>query len=125
MKPKPPDVLVLGSEWPERALLRAQLIEEGYEVVAVDEWPIPRQYRPPRMKPHAVVVDLRGLANPRDVLATLPQIVEPDRVVVVTALGTIPADTIRKLGYHVLTRPARVGDVVNTISRLLRRSARD
>jgi hypothetical protein len=43
--PRPPDVIVLGPEWPERALLRAQLIEEGYEVVAVDAWPIPRPYR--------------------------------------------------------------------------------
>ena len=33
--------MLLAPEWPERALLRAQLIEEGYEVVAVDAWPIP------------------------------------------------------------------------------------
>src|SRR5262245_30111410 len=33
MDTKPPDVLLLSAEWPERALLRAQLIEEGYEVV--------------------------------------------------------------------------------------------
>lgn len=32
MTPKPPDVIVLGAKWPERALLRAQLIEEGHEV---------------------------------------------------------------------------------------------
>jgi hypothetical protein len=32
---KRPDVMVLDSEWRDRALLRAQLIEEGYEVVGV------------------------------------------------------------------------------------------
>jgi hypothetical protein len=47
MNPKPPDVIVIGAEWPERALLRAQLIEEGHEVIAVDTWPIPRLYRRP------------------------------------------------------------------------------
>jgi hypothetical protein len=45
MEQKPPDVMVLGAEWPERVLLRAQLIEEGHEVVAIDAWPIPPRYR--------------------------------------------------------------------------------
>jgi len=28
----PPDIVLLGAEWPSRALLRAQLIEEGFDV---------------------------------------------------------------------------------------------
>jgi hypothetical protein len=31
MELTPPDIVLLGPERPERALLRAQLIEEGYE----------------------------------------------------------------------------------------------
>jgi len=65
---KPPDVLLLSAEWPERALLRAQLIEQGYEVVAIDRWPIPRLFRRPAMKPRVIIIDLRDLAEPRAVL---------------------------------------------------------
>src|SRR5262245_27963580 len=36
-----PDIVLLGAEWPTRALLRAQLAEEGYNVLATDRWPIP------------------------------------------------------------------------------------
>jgi hypothetical protein len=53
MDPKPPDVILLGPEWPERALLRAQLIEDGYDVVAIDAWPIPRLYRRSGMRPRS------------------------------------------------------------------------
>jgi hypothetical protein len=34
--------MLLSVEWPERALLRAQLIEAGYEVAAIDAWPMPQ-----------------------------------------------------------------------------------
>jgi hypothetical protein len=61
MDPKPPDSVVLGTEWPERALLRAQLIEEGHEAVALDTWPISRLYRRPGMKPRVLVIDLHRL----------------------------------------------------------------
>jgi len=62
-----PDIVLLGTEWPERALLRAQLIEEGYNVVAMDAWPIPEEYRRPSMKPRVMVVDLTGLPEPREI----------------------------------------------------------
>ena len=65
MNPAAPDVLLLASEWPDRALLRAQLIEEGYEVVAVDAWPLPKLYRVPGMEPRLLVVDLQGLSTGR------------------------------------------------------------
>ena len=61
----PPDVIVLGPQWPQRALLRAQLIEERYEVVAVDAWPIPRLYRRAGMKPRVLLIDLREVRPSR------------------------------------------------------------
>ena len=48
MQETPFDVLLLGAE-PEPALLRAELIEAGYGVVAIDSWPIPGLYRQPGM----------------------------------------------------------------------------
>jgi hypothetical protein len=114
----PPDVLLLGTEWPQRALLRAQLIEEGYEVIATDTWPMPWHDRRSKMKPRVVIVDLHGLPEPRDVLDELSYIIEPNRVVVVTALGTLSREEVRRLGYHVVARPARIGDIVKAVASL-------
>jgi hypothetical protein len=33
-----PDIILLASNWQPRALVRAQLIEEGFDVVAMDDW---------------------------------------------------------------------------------------
>lgn len=119
MSSRAADVVVLGPEWPLRALLRAQLIEEGYEVVATDAWPIPRQYLRAEMKPRALVLDLQGLDDPRTVLDELHVIMNPASVIVVTALGTVQSDAIRRAGFHVVTRPTSVGELVAAVSNLL------
>ena len=95
MDPKPPDVMVLGTTWPERALLRAQLIEEGHEVVAVDTWPIPRLYRRPGMKPRVLLIDLRELPKPRETLDEVRFVLPPERVLVVTALGSLTSQEVQ------------------------------
>lgn len=111
----PPDVVLLMSEWPMRALLRAQLIAEGYDVVAVDAWPIPRQYLRTGMKPRVLVIDLLGLPNPRTVLEEVRHVISPRHVVVLTALGTVDPDDVRRLGFHAVGRPATVGTLVAAI----------
>lgn len=64
MDSKAPDIVLLGTGWPERALLRAQLIEQGSDVVAIDAWPMPRLYRRPGMKPRLLIIDLHELPQP-------------------------------------------------------------
>jgi len=126
MHPAAPDVLLLASEWPDRALLRAQLLEEGYEVVAVEAWPLPKLYRVPGMEPRLLLVDLQGLSRPRETLAELRPLAESTRVLVVTALGTVAADEVRALGFAVIQRPATIGQIVAAVTALLagtRRSA--
>jgi hypothetical protein len=118
---KRPDILLVGAEWPSRALVRAQLIEEGYEVAAVDAWPVPPLYRIPGMTPRAAIVDLQGLAHPERVLDELPGIVPPDRVLVLTALGTVGHDDVRRMGYRVMARPLGVSDLIAEAGSLLRR----
>jgi hypothetical protein len=122
MDPKPPDVIVLGAEWPERALLRAQLIEEGYEVVAVDTWPIPRLYRGTGMKPRVLLIDLHKLPNPREMLDEVRLVLPPERVLVVTALGSVAAGEVRARGFHVIERPVSIGQIVSETAALLSRS---
>jgi hypothetical protein len=122
MDPKRPDVIVLSAEWPERALLRAQLIEEGHEVVAVDTWPIPRLYRRPGMKPRVLLVDLHELSNPRDALDDVRFVMPPERVLVLTALGSLTAGEVREKGFHVIERPASIGQIVSETAALLSRT---
>jgi DNA-binding response OmpR family regulator len=119
MEQKPPDVIVLGREWPERALLRAQLIEEGYEVVAIDEWPIPRLYRRPGTKPRVLLIDLYELPKPRETLDEVRFVLPIERVMVITALGSLTADEVKRLGFHVLERPVSIREIVSAIGALL------
>jgi len=122
MDPKPPDVIVLGTEWPERALLRAQLIEEGHDVVAVDTWPFPRLYRRPDMKPRVLVIDLHELPRPRETLEEVRIVLPPDRVLVVTALGSLTGAEVSALGFTVIERPVTIGQIVAATGALLSRS---
>lgn len=119
MDPKPPDVIVLGAKWPERAFLRAQLIEEGYEVVAVDAWPIPRIHRRPAMKPRVMLIDLHELPKPRETLDEVRFVLPPERVLVVTALGSLPGQKVRELGFNVIERPVTIGQIVAATGALL------
>ena len=123
MNPAAPDVLLLASGWPDRALLRAQLIEEGYEVVAVDAWPLPKLYRVPGMEPRLLLVDLQGLSTPRATLAELRQLAGPARVLVITALGTLAAHEVSALGFDVIQRPATVGQIVAAVTAALGRAS--
>lgn len=121
MDPKPPDVIVLGAEWPERALLRAQLIEEGHEVAAVDTWPIPRLYRRPGMKPRVLLIDLHELRKPRETLEEVRFVLPPEQVLVVTALGSLTGQEVRELGFNVIERPTTIGRIVIATEALLSR----
>ncbi len=123
MDQKPPDVLLLGPEWLERALLRAQLIEEGYEVVAIDAWPIPRPYRRPGMKPRVLLIDLHGLPDPRETLDEVRFVILPERVLVVTALGSLAGAEVRQLGFTVIERPATIGQIVAATGALVSRTS--
>ena len=114
------DILLLGTQWPERALLRAQLIEEGYEVVAVDRWPIPRLSRKREMTPRLLIIDLHELPNPGKTLEEVRLLFSPDRVMVVTASGTLTSAELQQLGFHTIARPATVGEIVAEATRLLR-----
>lgn len=124
MEQKPPDVLVVGPEWPERALLRAQLIEEGYDVVAVDSWPIPRLYRRAGMKPSVLLIDLHDLPTPRETLDEIRLVWPAQRVLVVAALGTLPVEQVRGFGFNVVERPISIGEIVRSVARLLSRARR-
>jgi ActR/RegA family two-component response regulator len=107
-----PDIVLLSVDWHTRAPLRAQLIEEGFEVLATDTWPMMREMLRPGAKPRLAIVDLQGLPNPREVLDGLRVLMKPDRVLVLTALGSVAAGEIEPAGFRALRRPTSIDDVV-------------
>ena len=73
----------------------------------------------PGSKPLLVIVDLQGLPEPDRVLENLRILMKPDRVVVLTAIGTVSPAKIRALGFQVLQRPIRIGSVVAAVARTI------
>jgi hypothetical protein len=116
----PPDVVLLGSEWKSRALIRAQLIEEGFDVVATNTWAMMRRHLRPGSKPGFVVVDVKGLDDPEQVLGDLAVLMKPDRVLVLTAAATVAPSDISRLGFRVLKRPLTIAAVVGAVTKALR-----
>jgi hypothetical protein len=120
MRPPPPDIVLLATEWQPRALLRAQLIEEGFEVLATNSWPVMRRCLGPWPKPPLAIVDLQGLPEPDRVLESLKILMDPGRVLVLTSIGTVAPDEIQAMGFHVVRRPIHIGSLVATAARALR-----
>jgi len=117
--PQPLDIVFLAVEWQPRAMIRAQLIEEGFEIVATEDWPTMRRHLRPGSKPRLALVDLNGLPDPQSVLHDLAVLMKPDRVVVLSAAGTIPIADVEQLGFHVIPRPFIIEDLVRAIRTVL------
>jgi len=120
MTQQPPDVVLLDADWQSRALIRAQLIEEGFEVVATESWTMMRRHLRPGSKPRLALVDLKDLPDPQDVLRDLRVLMKPERVLVLSAIGTIPREDIERLGCHVMPRPFVIEDVVREVRKVMR-----
>lgn len=119
-RPLPPDIVLLATEWRPRALLRAQLIEEGFEVVATDTWTTMRRCLRPGAKPLLAIVDLQGLPQPDHVLKDLKTLMKATRVLVLTAIGTVVADDLQASGFHIVKRPIPIGGVVAAAAAIIR-----
>lgn len=122
MMQPPPDIVLLGPEWRPRALIRAQLIEEGYDVIATDTWPMMRRHLRPGIKPRLALLDLQGLPDPVNVLNDLRVLMKPERVLVLTAMGTVPPLDVERLGFRMLSRPLVIGDIVRAAADAIRLS---
>ena len=113
---------MIGPEWPVRALLSAQLIEEGRKVVPVGTWPPPRFYFRAPAKPRAVIVDLHGMPDAQRLISELPALAPPESILVIASLSSVPVEDLRRRGFHVITRPTSIRDVTAAVDRILARS---
>ncbi len=118
MTQQPVDIVLLDADWQSRALIRAQLIEEGFDVVATESWTMMRRHLRPGSKPRLAMVDLKDLADPQDVLRDLRVLMKPERVLVMSAIGTIPREDLERLGFHVMPRPFVIEAVVREVRKL-------
>jgi hypothetical protein len=115
-----PDIALLAAEWQPRALLRAQLIEEGFEVVATDTWIEMRRLLRPASRPRLAIIDLQGSPDPDQMLHDLATIMGPSRVLVLTAIATVLPDRIEARGFRVVRRPITIGGIVAAAARAIR-----
>lgn len=118
---KPVDVVLLGSDWRVRAPLRAQLIEDGYEVLATDTWTDARRCLRPGVKPRLFILDLAGLSDPETILHDTSVLMNARCVLVLTALGAPPRERVQRLGFEVMARPITNGEVAAAAAMLLER----
>ena len=109
-----PDAVILSADRLTRAPLRAQLIEDGFEVIATDTWPMMRTHLRPGQKPSFAIVDLQALPDPEQVLSDVAVLMKPERVLVLTALGSIDEGEVARRGFLVLRRPVSIGSIVET-----------
>jgi hypothetical protein len=108
----PPDIVILAMEWRPRALIRAQLIEEGFDVAATNTWSMMRRYLQPGSKPRLVIIDLHDLERSQDVLRDLAVLMKPSRVLVLRSSGTVTQTEIEGLGFRILNRPLTIKDII-------------
>lgn len=116
MPETPPDVVLLATDWRTRALIRAQLIEQGFDVVATDTWPMMRRHLRPGLKPRLALVDLKDLPDPADVVRDLRVLMKPESVLILTAIGTVTRAEIERSAFHALRRPIVIEDLVRAVT---------
>jgi DNA-binding response OmpR family regulator len=59
-----------------------------------------------------LLIDLQGLSDPRETLNEVRDAIRPDRVLVLTALGSLTTTEVQALGFSVIERPASIREVV-------------
>jgi len=114
------DVWLIAPEWRLRTLVRAELLEAGWSVLALEGWDALREMLTDTVAaPGVLIVQLTG-DEPAGVLAELAALPVPR--LVLRATGAPDASALRRRGIDaVLSRPFRVADVVQAARRLLQR----
>lgn len=116
-------VLLAGKDWQARALLRAQLIEEGVDVVAHETVsdalaslePIPSP-------PPLLVVDLFGSDDPAQDAEILAQWTRAVPVWIIASHSMIVEKYLKGRGFEmILFRPVDVGELIGQIKRRVTR----
>ncbi len=112
-------VLLLGKDWQTRALLRAQLIEEGLEVEAHETaHEVNLDLQTPELLPELVVADLASSDDPGAETERLAAWAGRLPVWVIANHSLISNTSLTSRGFEmILFRPVDVGELVVQIKR--------
>lgn len=110
-------VVLTGKEWQARALLRAQLIEEGVEVEAFRTASEALE-GPGDLLPSLLVVDLTESDDPEAEIEALARWTRQIPVWIVASRSLITGKSLRGRGFEmILFRPIDLGELVDQIKR--------
>ena len=114
-------ILMSGSDWTSRALLRAQLIEEGFDVEAyegVEE--LVRMLWASKAMPDLVIADLFEVAHPAEDVVMLSRWTKLAPIWVLAGHGSAEAESLDGRGFErVLYRPLEIGKLVQEVKQRL------
>lgn len=114
-------ILIVGKNWAARALLRAQLIEEGFDTEAYESVvnAVNRLWAS-RTMPALLIVDSFETEKPREDVATLSQWTKLLPIWILAGRGTSSAKEFEGRGFEkILFRPLDVGKLVQEIKERL------
>ena len=114
-------ILIAGKDWTSRALLRAQLIEEGFDVEACEDVRevVDRMWGSGEM-PSLLIVDLFESANPSEDAALLASWAKLVPIWILARHGSSETSLLEGQGFErVLYRPLMVGKLVQEIKERL------
>ncbi len=110
-------VYLTGKDWQARALIRAQLLEEGVEVEAF-QTPAEALEGPGELLPDLLVADLTSSENPAADCDTLAQWVKQVPIWIVAARNLIADRSLKGRGFEMIFyKPVDVGELVEQIKR--------
>jgi DNA-binding NtrC family response regulator len=110
-------IMISGKDWTARALLRAQLIEDGFDVEAYEDVQVlvDRLWGSADM-PSLVIVDLFESEDPLEDIATLSHWAKLLPIWIMAGHGTAGANALEGRGFErVLFRPLDIGRLVQAI----------
>ena len=116
-----PRILITGKDWTSRALLRAQLVEEGFEVEAYEDVKevVDRLWGSAEM-PSLLILDLFEGTKQGEDIATLFHWAKLLPIWVLAGHGTGGAGTVEGRGFErVVFRPLDVGKLVQEVKQRL------
>jgi DNA-binding response OmpR family regulator len=115
------EIILIASEWKARRFIMAQLLEEGYEVMAlrtIEEAMM--LLGQGMMRPHLIILDTAGQSLNEAILADLRTLAGDVPILVCTGPFDLAQFDFEEAGLaHLLVRPFTVGDVVDRVSQLL------
>jgi DNA-binding response OmpR family regulator len=122
------DVILIGKDWQFRALVRAQLIEEGVEVEAhqtTAELGSPPLHPHPKARfPKLLIADLSANENPDDDLERLAIWTKCIPVWIITGHSVVQEDKVKGRGFEALLfRPVDVRELVERIKQRVEMTA--